>query len=138
MFGLQFINEMENMQRQMDQFFGSVSRADNRNDLSLRVKENEQDYEVRVVVPGLDAEKLDISIIGRELKISGSNAAEEIPEGAHFHRQERRHGDFEKMLRLGDGVDTEKVDAEYRNGILTIRLPKIQAAQPKRIAVNVG
>lgn len=138
MFGLQFINEMEAIQRQMDQVFCGMNPVDRSRDIALSVAEEEKAYKVRAVLPGLDIEKLDISILGQRLKISGEFIQEELPEGASWYRQEREHGAFEKVLRVGNHLDAEKVEAEYRNGILEICLPKAESALPKKIAVNVG
>lgn len=138
MFGLQFINEMEAIQRQMDQVFCGMNRVERSNDIALSVAEEEKEFKVRAVLPGLDVEKLDISILGRKLKISGDFIPEELHEGARWYRQERRSGAFEKVLQMNSNLDAEKVEAEYINGILEIRLPKAESAVPKKIAVNVG
>lgn len=138
MFGLQFINEMEAIQRQMDQVFCGMNPVERSKDIAINVSEEKKAYKVRAVLPGLDVEKLDISILGQQLKISGEFIQDELPEGARWYRQERQQGVFEKVLRMSNHLNSEKVEAEYRNGILEIILPKAESALPKKIAVNIA
>jgi HSP20 family protein len=115
-----------------------MNSFERRSDVGLSVSEDEHGYKVSAVLPGLDVGKLDISVLERQLKISGEFARQELPEGARWHRQERSQGAFERVLRVAQPLDADKVEAEYRNGILEIRLPKAESALPKKIAVNVA
>lgn len=137
MFGLQVINEIEAMQRQMDQLFSGISRERVRENVQLSVAEGDKEYRVEALLPGLDAKKLDISILGRKLTISGDFAEADTPANVQWHRQERSRGSFERTLLLGKDVDAEQVEAEYRNGILSVTLPKAASALPKKIMINV-
>lgn len=138
MFGFQLINEIEAFQRQMDQLFGGMGQVERSGDVALKVMEEDSGYSVRAVLPGLDVEKLDISILGRELKISGDFIQDKSEDDARWYRHERNHGAFEKVLQLASNLDADKVEAEYRSGILEIRLPKAESALPKKITVNAG
>ncbi len=138
MFGLQFINEVDNFQRQMNQILHGAHQQGHHRNMDLQVSEDEKGFKVRAVLPGLDVEKMDISILGRQLKIAGDFVQEELPESAHCYRQERNRGAFEKILQLTSHLDADKVEAEYRNGILEIQLPKAASALPKKITVNAG
>ncbi len=142
MFGLQFVNDVHNMQREMDQLFrhigynNVVAKAAPR--IAFKVTDEGEAFQVEAVAPGIDAEKLSIDVIGRKIKIAGEFKAQEQKEDVRWHRNERRSGSFEKMFALPADVDTEKVEAEYKLGILKINLPKAQSALPKKIAVNVA
>jgi HSP20 family protein len=142
MFGLQILNEMENLHREMDQIFRGLGAHSGyevaRQNVSFRVHDSDDHYAVVAVLPGLDAEKLNINVLGRQLTISGIFAKSEVPEGARWHRQERRSGKFEQKIELPTNLDTEKVEAEYVNGVLKIKLPKAASVLPKKIAVKVG
>jgi len=142
MFGLQILNEMESLQREMDQIFRGVgvrSAADVvRANIGFRVHDNDDHYSVVAALPGLDAEKLDINVLGRQLTISGAFAKSDVPEGARWYRQERRSGEFEQRIELPTNLDTEKIEAEYANGILKIKLPKAASVLPKKIEVKVS
>ena len=142
MFGLQFVNDMENFQREMDQIFrgfnfnpGLISRN---NQINVKVSDQGSHYQVQAILPGLDVDKLDISILGKRLTLQGEFVQEELPEDVRWHRQERSQGHFERVLQLTDHLDADKVEAEYKNGILSIKLPKAASALPKKITVNVG
>ena len=86
-------------------------------------------------IPGLTIENLDISVMGNELAIRGKR--EDGSGGdAVFHRQERGTGEFARTVELPYPVNTAAVEAALRNGVLTIKLPKAEAAKPRRIAVK--
>ena len=142
MFGLQFVNEMENMQREMDQLFrgfgfnpayGSEAKA-----INFKVVDKGESFRVEAALPGLDIEKLNITVLGRQLTVSGEFSHPELPQEARLHRQERSDARFEKNLQLAVNLDTEKIEAEYKQGILKITLPKAVSALPKKIAINVS
>ena len=142
MFGLQMIQEMDNMQREMDQLFRGLgfksASSDWQQSSGLLVKDQGDAYEVKAVLPGLDAENFEINVLGRRLTLAGEFARPDIPEGANWHRRERARGRFEKSLQLSADVDAEQVEAEYQQGILRIRLPKAATALPKKIAVKTA
>jgi len=142
MFGLQLVNEMANVQREMDQLFRGFgfnpiySSAEKQ--LKFKVYDGGENFSVEVPLPGLDIEKLDINVLGRHLTVSGEFYAAELPQDVRWHRQERRGGTFEQKLQLSADIDTEKIEAGYKQGILKINLPKATSALPKKIAINVS
>jgi len=142
MFGLQILNEIGSLQREIDQIFRSVGVQTDANltsrNVGFQVYDNEDHYSVVAALPGLDVESLDISVLGRQLTISGSFAKGDVPEGAIWHRQERRSGNFEQRVGLPTNLDTEKIEADYSNGILKIKLPKAASVLPRKIEVNVA
>lgn len=86
-------------------------------------------------VPGLKSEDLDISVVGNELTIKGQRPELE-QEGTAYHRRERGVGPFTRTLRLPVEIDGDRVEATLANGVLTIKLPKAEAAKPRKIQVN--
>ena len=142
MFGLQLVNEMANVQREMDQLFRgfgfSPTYNSAENQINFKVLDSDEQFSVEAPLSGLDIEKLDISVLGRHLTISGEFSAAELPPDVRWHRQERSGGKFEQKLQLSADIDTEKIEAEYRQGILKINLPKAASALPKKIAINVS
>ena len=84
---------------------------------------------------GFDIKDLDLSIAGDQLTVSAERK-EEYPEGTAFHRQERGTGNSAEWSRFLLRVDADKVEASLKNGVLTIRLPKAEAAKPKKIQVS--
>lgn len=91
--------------------------------------------EVRVEVPGITKDDLSIKIQGNYLEISGTRKADS-PEGYKAHRIERGESTFTRSFTLPTEVETAKVEAALKDGILTLRLPKIEPAKPKQIVIN--
>ena len=142
MFGLQFVNEMENIQREMDQLFRgfgfSPAYASAEQQINIKVLDGGESFNVEAPLPGLDVDKLNISVLGRRLTVSGEFLTSELPQDVRWHLQERSGGTFEKHLQLSADIDTEKIEAVYKQGILQINLPKAASALPKKISINVG
>ncbi len=97
------------------------------------------DSETAVVtteIPGLAAEDIDISVVGKSLALSGSRKADDLKEGESFHRRERSGGQFKKTVDLPFNVQSDKVDASFSKGILRITLPRAEAEKPKKITIK--
>jgi HSP20 family protein len=140
MFGLNMINEMDNLHREMDSLFkgfgiAPVFRAGS-SDSHFMVEDTGEAFQVKAVLPGLDPEKLDISILGRRLTVAGEYRDSEIPEGGIWHRKERSTGQFERTLLLSANIDADKIEADYQLGELQITLPKAASAMPRKISVK--
>ena len=70
--------------------------------------------------------------------ISGERKAEKVEEGVEVHRQERYYGKFQRALTLPAPVAADKIKAQYKDGVLTVTLPKIEEAKPKQIDISVN
>jgi len=90
---------------------------------------------VEAELPGLAMEDLEVLVMGDELTLKGERKERER-EGATYHRRERGIGTFSRVLRLPIQVDADKVEATLRDGVLTVKLPKAQAALPRRIELK--
>jgi HSP20 family protein len=92
---------------------------------------------LKAELPGFSKDEINIEMKDNTLVIKGERKREdEVKEGS-YHRTERVYGTFQRSFMLPTTVDQEKVRAAYKDGVLELRLPKVQAAQPKRIAVSV-
>jgi len=149
MFNRTLFREMSHLQREMDSLFRGFSfvplperptPAGARIDRGLRInlRQDSDNYFLEALLPGTDAEKLDIKVVGKTLTLSGERAAVETDPGAVWHRRERGRGAFLRSIELPLEVDAGNIKAEYRDGLLRIGLPKAEAAKPKRIAVKGG
>lgn len=85
-------------------------------------------------MPGVGSENLDIHFENGELFLHGK-VAERIPEGAKLISREYGFGDFYRVFTISEQVDSEKITAEYRDGVLVLHLPKVEAAKPRKIKV---
>ncbi len=136
------MNPFDRMQREVEQLLRGfdqdpvVRREQGRIDVTIR--EQDEKYLVEAALPGVDAEKLDISVVDRQLVIKGEFTAVDVPENVRVHRQERRSGSFAQSLMLTSKLDTDHIAAEYKDGILSISIPKVKEAQPRRIEIKAS
>ena len=103
----------------------------------VNIQEKADAYEIAVELPGVQPDDIEIAISGNRLTISGERM-EERTEGERYHAYERVYGRFSRTFMLPDGVDTDKVRAELRDGVLYVSIPKQAGAQAKRIPVEAG
>ena len=98
------------------------------------------DHEVvlRAELPGMTQEDIDITVDNGTLTIRGEKKFSSEVKEESFHRIERRYGSFSRSFSLPQTVDTGKVGAEYKNGVLTVRLPLREEAKPRQIKVDVA
>ena len=103
---------------------------------SVNFAETENGYEVSVELPGMKPEDVHVEFKDGHLWITGERKQESEEKGKKYHRIERRYGSFRRVIAIGNEVDAEKVDATYKDGVLTVDVPKVAAAQPKRIQIK--
>lgn len=96
------------------------------------------DVIVTAEVPGVDPAKLEITVVGDTLTLSGVREPAEAKEGQVINRQERETGSFTRTVQLPFRVDPDKVEATYARGILRINLPRLEADKPKQIPVKAS
>ena len=94
-------------------------------------------YVLTAELPGLRAEDIDVSVERDRVTLRGERQIE-YPKDASLHRLERSAGAFRRTVQLPVELDGEKVEAIYRNGVLTLRIPKAAAHQPRRISVKAS
>ena len=135
-------DEMFNMRNEFDRI---LNRRDDAEVTSawcpvVDVAESEEALVLQAELPGITPEQVDVSVESGVLTISGEkkHEREEGEEGSEYHLLERRYGRFERSFSLPRTVDPEKVDATFSNGVLTVTLPKVEAAKPRKIAVKVS
>jgi HSP20 family protein len=98
------------------------------------LEEHDDGYLVQVELPGVKREDVTIELVGNELSITGE-LKEEERKGV-VRKQTRRFGRFDYRLALPDQLDTEKVDAKLKDGVLTVRVPKVERAQRRQIQIK--
>jgi HSP20 family protein len=103
---------------------------------NLNVAESEGAYEIKVDLPGLKPEEVNVEFRDGALWISGERKMESEEQGKTYHRVERHYGSFRRIIRLGTDVNPETIDANFKDGVLTITADKTEAARPKRIEVH--
>ena len=105
---------------------------------ALDVTEEAGQYTVKADVPGLKKEDVHLSFDNGILTIEGERKSETEQKDKNYHRIERSYGKFARGLNLGFGVDADAIKADYKDGVLTITVPKSEKAKPKSIDISVG
>ncbi|MBN1885448.1 MAG: Hsp20/alpha crystallin family protein [Candidatus Krumholzibacteriota bacterium] len=126
-----------NMDDLFDGFFGVPLARERTWAPRVDVHEHEDRFELQAEIPGMEKEEISIEVQERMLAIRGEKKVEEEKDEAGCHIRERHWGRFERTFTLPENVDTAKIDAAYRNGVLTIGIPKKEEAKPKEIKVEV-
>ena len=103
---------------------------------ALDIAEDENEFTVKAEVPGCKAEDIDISVHGNTLTISGEKKQEKEEKGKGYRHTERSYGSFRRNLNLASEVDSNKVEATYKDGILSIKLPKTEKTKAVKIKVK--
>lgn len=130
------------LQEQMDELISSFSRdwdgglAPSELRPSLDVSESDDSIQVRVDLPGIKPEDVDVEVRHNMLQISGERKEKREEKGKTWHRTERSVGRFCRSLTLPCDVQDEKVQAEYSGGVLSITLPKAEQAKTHKIPVK--
>jgi HSP20 family protein len=102
---------------------------------SINVFNDGDDFVVVAELPGVKKEDLDIQVRGDAVRIRGKKTVQ-YDERASVHRRERAAGEFDRTLTLPDQIEAAKVGAEYRDGVLTLRLPRAESAKPRTVTIN--
>lgn len=115
--------------------FGTLTR---RAMPAVDVVETEKAFEVTAEAPGMTEKDITVELVNGDLRIRGEHKEEKEEKHKDYYLSERRHGSFERRFRVPEGVDAEKIEAEFKNGLLSITLPKTTESQKpaKKIPVK--
>ena len=103
---------------------------------ALNVAENEQNFTITAELPGVAKEDVSLTIENGVLTIAGEKKREEEHKDKAWHRVERVYGAFQRSLTLPKGVTGEQADATFKDGVLTVVLPKSEQAKPRTLKVK--
>lgn len=103
---------------------------------ALDLAETPESFVVKVEVPGIDPKEIEISMTGNTLTLKGEKHHEKEEKGKTWHRVERSHGTFSCSVTLPVAIKADKIEAESKDGVLSITLPRSVEALPKKIAVK--
>ena len=137
----EFATEMNRLRDEMNRVFGTAARGDGGTLRSgifppVNVWEDDDNVFVEAEIPGAEMEAIEIFVNGDDqLTIQGERHQPESGDGT-WHRQERNFGKFARMLQLPNEVDADSVLAEFKDGVLTITLPKKEEVKARRITVT--
>lgn len=130
------------MDRLFDQFFdlwpSELGLGEGEWTPSMDVSETGKEVIVNAEVPGMGPKDIDISLSGTVLTLKGERKREEEEKGESFHRVERSYGSFTRAIQLPAEVDSNKIDATYKDGVLKIRMPKTKEESVRKIKVKTS
>jgi len=133
---------LDMFRREVDSLFNQFLGSDGDRTMPLTfwpstsLAETQDGYEVTVELPGLQAEDVNVELKDGELWISGEKKEEHEDKGKNYYHIERRFGHFHRSIPLPGTMDADGVQAEYKDGILKIQVPKSEHAKPRRIEVK--
>jgi HSP20 family protein len=135
---------IEQMQREMDRAIRSLQReahvpagwSATLNAPSCDVKEADGHYLVAMDIPGMNKDDIKIELADNRLSVSGERKEEKEEKKKGTFRSERFYGSFERTFTLPEGVKSENIATEYKDGVLRIAIPKTEASKPKQIKVG--
>jgi HSP20 family protein len=104
---------------------------------SVDIYETENELVLKADLPDVDLKDIDVRVENQTLSISGDRKFEKQETGKGYHRMERNYGRFSRSFAVPNSFDTEKIAADYKNGVLSVSLPKKDAAKPRQVKVEV-
>ena len=140
------LRELGSLENRLDRLFGVTwpSRNGEKEAMTVAqwtplvdISEDNNEYLVKAELPELKKEEVKVSVENGELTISGERKSEKEEKGKKFHRIERSYGSFLRSFTLPETVNGDKVSAEFKDGVLSVHLPKDEKAKPKSIEVKV-
>lgn len=137
-----FESLQESMNRLFESFRREIGKPAGNGDLGIvrskmDVAETDDAFELRVELPGMDEKNVDVSVTADALKIRGEKKSETSEKKKDYHHRECSFGSIERVVPLPDGVDTDKAAAKFRNGVLTVTLPKTADARRKARKIEI-
>ena len=103
---------------------------------AIDVSEDDESLTLTAEVPGMKKEDIEVTVDNGVLSLRGEKKEEVTKEGKGYHRVERCYGQFERQVRLPGYVDAERVEATYKDGVLTVRVPKAETAKAKAVQIK--
>ena len=137
-------SHLSSLRSAVDQIFGDymgrtgVERSYSGVFPPLNITENENNLSVRAELPGVDAKEIDISATVDSVTLRGERKVLQISKEISYHQREREFGTFKRIINLPTKINTDKISASYKNGILTVVLPKAEEVQPKQIKIKTS
>jgi HSP20 family protein len=141
------IRELEEMQNRLSSLLGRrlpLLREGGEEDFTVTewspavdIAEDDKEYIVKAELPGLNKENIKVSVEGGVLSIAGERKVEKEEKNKKYHRIERSYGSFTRSFTLPDDASGEKVNAEFKDGVLKVHLPKEEKAKSKSVEVKI-
>jgi|SRR5580765_1008042 HSP20 family protein len=140
------LRELEDVQTRLNRFFTDLPmpRAERERPFfadwapAVDIQETAQEYLIKAELPEMKKEDVQVNVLEGVLTIEGERSQEKEEKGKKFHKVERSYGKFVRQFALPAEVDAAKVQAEYKDGVLSVHLPKTAVAKPTAVSVKVA
>lgn len=137
------LNIQDEMNRVMDRFFSpelfeGSDFSTSRWLPNMDVQEDKDRFTISMELPGLSKDDVSLTVREGVLTIEGERKQEDEKEGVNYHRVERRYGKFLRSFQLPVRVQEDKIEAVFKEGVLTVQIPKAEEVKPKQIAVKIA
>ncbi|PIG91287.1 Hsp20/alpha crystallin family protein [Gloeocapsopsis sp. IPPAS B-1203] len=136
--------EVDSLQRDMNRLFDSLMRTGDGETSSMafvpaaEIEETPEAVHLKLEIPGMEAKDLDVQVTAEAVAVSGERKSETKTEEKGMTRSEFRYGSFRRVIPLPTRIKNDEVQAEYKNGVLDLTLPKAEAEKNKVVKVNIG
>lgn len=129
------LNELYSLQKDMNRLFNGYTFREEQFP-AVNVLSNQEDVIVTAEIPGLESKDINLKVVNNHLTIEAERKADDVSE-AVYHRRERGYGEFSRVVELPFAVEEDQVNAQYKNGVLTVTLPRKESTKPKKIEISV-
>lgn len=135
-------SEMQNLRRQMDKMFEELGQVNA--DLTqtwtpaIELQDTNESLILRAEIPGIEGKDLDVHVTREAVSIAGETRQERKTDERGYFRSEFRYGKFQRIIPLPVPIQNDQVQAEFKNGILTLTLPKVEEVKQKVVKINLG
>jgi len=103
----------------------------------MDLEETEKEYRITAELPGMEEKDVEVLLSGNSITIKGEKKEEKEERDKSYYHMERSYGSFQRTVPLPEGIDLNKVDADFKNGVLTVKLPRTVEAKPKSKKVPI-
>ena len=139
-----FLGVQREMNRIFDDFFRGVEVSPrptgdrlNRFVPSLDIRENDKELTIKAELPGMDEKDVEVLLTENTLTLKGEKKEEKEDRGRDYYHMERTYGSFQRVINLPEGIDTKKAEAKFKNGVLSINLPKTETTKVKGKKIQI-
>ena len=135
-------SEMETLRREMDRMFDELAGANSQITQTwtpaIELLDTNESIILRAEIPGIEGKDLDVHVTREAVSIAGETRKPSQQQEGRFFRSEFRYGKFQRIINLPVSIQNDRVQAEFKNGILTLTLPKLEEVKKKVVKINLG
>jgi HSP20 family protein len=135
--------EVNRLQQEMDRLWNTVAGSGTGLEHArvfppINISEDENQVLVRAELPGIESDQIELSLTGERLILRGERRTALSGEKINYHRKEREDGVFRRIINLPGRVDSQQVEALFKNGVLTIKIAKAEEVKPRQVSIQVA